>query len=79
MSPNRLEEFDETQKKRYEMIKQSMDYQMSEIVKEIDNKKSSMSGGPRNSPGRLHSKSLFENNNSSGETRTLLNKKDTMI
>jgi len=56
-----------------------MDYQMSEIVKEIDNKKSSMSGGARNSPGRVISRSIFDNHNSSGEARSILNKKDTMI
>ena len=33
------EDFDDDLRKKYDMIKQSLDYQMSEIVKEIDVKK----------------------------------------
>jgi hypothetical protein len=43
----RVEDFDDDMRKKYDMIKQSLDYQMSEIVKEIDVKKP----GAQNSPG----------------------------
>jgi hypothetical protein len=48
-----VEDFDDDLRKKYDMIKQSLDYQMSEIVKEIDVKKPH---GAQNSPGRRNSR-----------------------
>jgi hypothetical protein len=48
----RVEDFDDDLRKKYDMIKQSLDYQMSEIVKEIDVKKP----GAQTSPGRRASR-----------------------
>jgi hypothetical protein len=49
----RVEDFDDDLRKKYDMIKQSLDYQMSEIVKEIDVKKLP---GAQSSPGRRNSR-----------------------
>ena len=54
-----------------------MDYQMSEIVKEIDRKKSL--GGHKQSPSMINSNIPLENPNNTREGKAKMNKKDTMI
>jgi hypothetical protein len=63
-------------RRRYDMIRQSMDYQMSEIVKELDYKKSGMQVQAMNSSGRPGSNLLLFDNS---ETRPKKSKKDTVI
>ena len=54
-----------------------MDYQMNEIVKEIDRRRSI--GGPKQSPNKLFPKSPQDNQNITSEGRGKMNKKETMI
>ena len=71
------EDFEDEIRKRYDFIKQSMDYQMNEIVKEIDRRRSI--GGPKQSPNKLFPKSPQDNQNITSEGRGKMNKKETMI